>query len=655
MVIHHARLPNDEDLFAPYDVIGQLGTRPIPVHVARQSALAVGGAQLVIAEHFPGACKTGNGAARNDLRREARRISTLANPHLARVREVAVRGDDLVVFGDFIDGEKLSVFWRPGEWLPLEIALRTLLDVLTGLGALHGLRDSNQQPMKLIHGEISPSTVLFGADGVARVLHAVARRAADATAEAASTPYLAPEVHTNDANDGRADVFSVGVLLWEILEGKCLSDDGQEPAGLRVRSGPLPAPSFPEKAPWAKALVPVAVKALAAAPEDRWATAAAMAAEIRKAAGLKLAAASAAAAFAKSKFGERVKERRAQWESRPSRPPGPIASPRPDAAGPPAPVFPALPAPLTVSSSETPALPPGRSEEFSSSVLESFMPPPPVPASPEGAPATNLGALSFAAKIDAPAVASPVAPAVASPVAPAIAKADAVTVPRAEPHAVTAPLEPIDLAALVHDDAAELLRGAAPPAVAPGDSALSIPPLEVASPASIPGPPSSAEAPLPFEAPVVFDEADVGPVASPLGEVSPMPPALSTSDAPVGSRSRRRHLIFGGIAALGIAAASVVAVRGSHHAPSPSVASVEAVAAAAPALVPPAVASATPTQPAVSVASPASPAPPSSVAATHGAGPKPAKAGPKTKPPAGGSHPKSGPVRPQTRSKPAST
>ena len=107
MVTSHAEFPIDEDLFAPYQVIGEIGARPIPLYVARQSALG-GGAQLVVAEHFAGGSKAGEGPARADLRREARRISTLANPHIARVREVAVRGDDLVVFGEFLDGEKLG-------------------------------------------------------------------------------------------------------------------------------------------------------------------------------------------------------------------------------------------------------------------------------------------------------------------------------------------------------------------------------------------------------------------------------------------------------------------------------------------------------------------------------------------------------------------
>jgi eukaryotic-like serine/threonine-protein kinase len=614
VVISHARFPIDEDLFAPYQVIGQLGTRSIPLYVARQSALAVGGAQLALVEHFPGACKTGETHARSDLRREARRISTLANPHLARVREVAVRGDDLVVFGEFLDGEKLVEFWKPGDWLPLEIAIRTLLDVLTGVGALHGLRDSNQQPMKLTHGEISPATVLLGSDGVARVLHAVARRAADPGTEAASLPYLAPEVHANDAYDGRADVFSVGVLLWEVLEGKRLSNDGEEPAGQRVRSAPLPTPSTPERAPWAKALVPVVTRALAAAPDDRWPTAAAMAAEMRKAAGLKLAAASAAAAFAKSKFGDRVKQRRARWEARSSRPPVSLASPRPQpvaalpvsAAAEADPTGPAAPSSAAASG----AVPRSRSEEFSSSILESYRPPPPPSGSVDGPRPPGLDA-----------------PGSTGDDARAARGFDA------------------------HDGALGVARFA-PPSVPPDEAVFSIPPPveEIAYNAPIPEPPPSAE--VPFGAPVVFDGAEVAPIASPLGDPSPMPPALSTSDAPVAPRSRRR-LVLGGVAAVGIAGVFLVAVRVTHHAPPPPSAAVQSVAQpAVPAVAPlsPAAASVSASAPSIAPA-----APPASAALAHPSPPK-TKGGPKTKGPAvGGSHPKSAPVRPQTRSKPGAT
>ncbi len=338
-----------------------------------------------------------------------------------------MRGDDLVVFGDFLDGEKLAYFASPGERLPLEIALRVLLDVLTGVGALHGLRDASQQPLKLTHGEISPATVLFGADGVGRVLHSVTRRAPDAQAESASLPYLAPEVHTSDARDGRADVFSVGVLLWEALEGRPLSNEGDEPAGVRVRSGPLPVPAVPDKAAWAKGLASVVSKALAAAPEDRWPTAAAMAGEIRKAAGLKLAAASAASAFAKNKFGERVKERRARWEASEPSPRSEIAraSARPETVGPltPAPAVRVPPAPaiaaapFDLATAETFSVPAARSEEYSSPILDSFPPPPAFATAPAVAPAPAF------APAPAPAFAPAPAPAFAPAPAPAPAPA----------------------------------------------------------------------------------------------------------------------------------------------------------------------------------------------------------------------------------------
>ncbi len=664
VVTSRAELQNDEDLFAPYEVIGELGSRPTPVYVARQSALAVGGAQLVIAEHFPGACSAGE-TARTDLRREARRISTLANPHLARVREVSVRGDDLVVFGEFLDGEKLAELWKTGDWLPLDVGLRVLLDVLTGVGALHGLRDSNQQPMKLTHGELSPATILVGSDGVGRVLHAVARRAVDATAEAASLPYLAPELHANDAHDGRADVFSIGVLLWELVAGKPLTGEGQEAAGVRVRSAPLEAPEVPEKALWAKALVPVVTKALAAAAEDRWSTAAVMAAEIRKAAGLKLAAASAAAAYARAKFGERVKQRRTRWESRPSRPPSTVSSPRVDMN-------------LGASRAESEAslarldssaplasvplepayeVPASRSEEYSSSVLESLPPAAaPAPAAPVSAASARFAAAVFASMPDVDSLASwddppplgfPPAPSFAIPTAPAF-RPMRVPSPESAPTPAIAPIASFSPASAPTrvDPLGSTHRAGPEKDPAPKDSSISIPPLSALTSESIPEPPHSAEASVPYEAPVVFDDAEAAPIVAPFGDRSPLPPAVSSSSAP--GRPRRRTLVLGGIAALSIAAVSVVAVHAHRTAPAAVAVQAAAVAPAAP---PPPAAVQAPAPIPPAQASAQAPAP-ASASATTTAGHTTPKKGTAPKKPVGAPHPKSPPVRPATHAKP---
>jgi hypothetical protein len=601
VVALHSQPGITDDVFAPYDVIGEVGARPIPVHVGRQSMVGGGAAQLVVAERFPGANRSGD-AAGADLRREARRISTLANPHVARVREVALRGSDLVVFGDFIDGEKLREFWsfegKASERLPLEIALRVLLDVLTGIGALHALRDSSQQPMKLTHGELSPSTILFGSDGVARILHTVARRAPDARAEKASLPYLAPEVHSGDAFDSRADIFSVGVLLWELLEGASLTKEGDEPAGIRVRSAPLPAPSAAaQKAPWAKGLVPVVTRALAAAPEDRWPTAAGLAAEIRKAAGLKLAAASAAAAFAKQRFGERVKQRRARWEAAAGPTSssaavtaiGPISNPPSGVSlfGGPQPQ--PSPRPLAEPSSRSLGVPSVRGEEFSSSVLESLKPPPPPPAELPSQEHAQLHSEQARSPVEEP---------------PGFG---------------------------LHE-----------PNTSEVDVLPSLPPLrepDIAPASALMDAGASGE--VPHGAPVVFDEDSAGPLASPFGNPSPLP-AVATDAPPPPVPNRRRTFVLGGVAAAGIAMASILGVRAAHHEPpaAPEQAAASPASAQGPAQTP---ASA----PAAPPASSQAPEPASTLAK-----PAPTHARPIAKPkPAAAPHAKPSPAHPQGHTK----
>jgi serine/threonine-protein kinase len=238
-----------------------------------------------------------------------------------------VRGDDAVVFSELVDGEALSSTWLTGG-LPLEVTLRVVLDALSGAEAIHALRDAKQRPMHLAHGEISTATVVVGTDGIARVLHAIARRLPRAEAARASLGYLAPEVHAGDAYDARADVFSAGVLLWEALSGRRLFEEA-DPAVIlaRMRSEGVPQASPSTRTAWALSLARIAAKALSTVAADRWPTAAVMASEIRKAAGLRLAPTTTAAAVARAAFGERTKSRRARWETQAAAPEEPVAAP----------------------------------------------------------------------------------------------------------------------------------------------------------------------------------------------------------------------------------------------------------------------------------------------------------------------------------------
>src|SRR5262249_52893185 len=121
---------------------------------------------LIVVERFArGADITDEQA--DDWVREARLAAELQHENVVRARAIAVRRHEIGIACDLIDGERLSEL----PPVPLEIALRILIDVLTGLAAIHKLKDaSGQHRSKVVHAEVTPANVLVGLDGVARLL-----------------------------------------------------------------------------------------------------------------------------------------------------------------------------------------------------------------------------------------------------------------------------------------------------------------------------------------------------------------------------------------------------------------------------------------------------------------------------------------------------
>jgi serine/threonine-protein kinase len=600
-----------DGLFAPHELVRELGARRNPTYVVRQAGVGIGGKKvLAVAERFVGVAEPGSAGER--LVGEARRIATLASPNLARVREVFVRGGDLVVVGELVEGEKLQALWR-SEKLPLEIALRVVVDVLAGVGALHNLRDAKQQPMKLAHGELSPATIVLGVDGIARLLHSVTRRAPGAEPEAASLGYLSPEVASGDAYDARADVFSAGVLLWEALSGKALlTGPDAEANARRVRSGALPKASVPDSAAWAKGLVDVAAKALSAAPDDRWPTAAVMAAEVRKAAGLKLAPASTVAAFARSGFAERVKSRRESLESTPAA----TSEPAPAVVSPPTPVANAAsakPAPVAIAPSPRPA------------PVATAVSPRPAPADDDARPPSPPEASFLDVDLESAIDTVDVVPGIRAPVSEVIElesdhlleSAASSRPPPASSAVGGFVLDPFaGTGAMTAPRAAGVPRFGAPIAPAAGASAAPLPPPAVAEE---PAPPSITGAPH-FAAAIDGPEALARPLPTmaPVVDPFPAPAMLETPDAddvPRPGGRGRKIAVLGGVAALGLVifvlAGIRLAARGSDDATRATSADSPPVrSAVAPPPAAPPVASPVPTVSAAAVLPSAAPAPP---------------------------------------------
>jgi serine/threonine-protein kinase len=155
--------------------------------------------------------------------------------------------------------------------------MRVILDMLSGLHAAHELHDEKGDPVELVHRDVSPQNVLVGVDGISRITDfGVARASSRLTATRVGQlkgkiAYMAPEQAMGAPDvDRRADVFSAGIVLWEVLAARRLFKAENEAATLsRVVSEPIPKLTqvAPEINPQVAAVV---MKALERDPEKRF-------------------------------------------------------------------------------------------------------------------------------------------------------------------------------------------------------------------------------------------------------------------------------------------------------------------------------------------------------------------------------------------------
>lgn len=232
---------------------------------------------------------------REALLAEARVASRVHHANVVDVRDVEVDGDTLQLVMDYVEGASLGQLIlhgaKTGARIPPAVAVRIVLDACAGLHAAHELTDEAGAPLGLVHRDVSPQNILVGLDGVARVadfgVAKEARAVRATTTEGAlkgKIGYIAPEYVRGQPIDRRADVFAMGVVLWEALAHKRLfrGSNEAEALDLVLREAAPPASRYaPEVGP---ALDAVIARAVEKSPGDRFATARDLGAAIERAA-----------------------------------------------------------------------------------------------------------------------------------------------------------------------------------------------------------------------------------------------------------------------------------------------------------------------------------------------------------------------------------
>ncbi|WP_394839943.1 protein kinase [Pendulispora rubella] len=264
------------------------------------------------------------------LKREARVVSRIHHPNVVGVIDVTEDGGDVILVLDYIEGCTLSDLMRRMDTsqCPREM-LRILLDTAAGLDAAHRTTDESGQPLHLVHRDVSPSNVLIGRDGVARIADFGVAKTLERTAEETATgvlkgklAYMAPEYIERHYVDARSDLFSLGVIAWEVMTGERLFKGATELETLkRVAAQNIPPPSAYHA--HLAMLDPAILRAVARQPDYRFPTAGDFARELelRARASNLVGSHIEVAKLVESAFGAELTERRRRFVSENTAPP----------------------------------------------------------------------------------------------------------------------------------------------------------------------------------------------------------------------------------------------------------------------------------------------------------------------------------------------
>jgi eukaryotic-like serine/threonine-protein kinase len=214
------------------------------------------------------------------FRQEARAVAKLSHPNVLHVYDAGVVDGVHYIVMDYVEGGSLRDLMRQGP-LPLERATSIAAQVADALDYAH------QQG--LVHRDVKPANVLLTEDGrplltdfgIARALDASQRLTRTGT-QVGTPEYMAPEQAQGDPADGRADIYALGIVLYEMLTGQVPFHAATPMATLYKQvHDPLPPLQRARLAipHWLEAAVK---RALAKRPEDRYHKASDFARDLRQ-------------------------------------------------------------------------------------------------------------------------------------------------------------------------------------------------------------------------------------------------------------------------------------------------------------------------------------------------------------------------------------
>lgn len=171
---------------------------------------------------------------------EARLVARLHHPNIITLHDVGVDRGQLYLAMELVDGVSLSrinrALVRREEEMPVRVAVEIAIQVADALAHAHGLTDEAGRPLELVHRDVSPQNILIDRTGVVKLADFGIARTVERVSRTATgvlkgkVPYMAPEQIKAEPYDHRADLYALGVVLFELATGQTPFDAPSEAA-----------------------------------------------------------------------------------------------------------------------------------------------------------------------------------------------------------------------------------------------------------------------------------------------------------------------------------------------------------------------------------------------------------------------------------------